>query len=41
VLVCLAAATLPAAAYMAVGVWAALAAFGAVSAAYGTWLGWE
>jgi hypothetical protein len=41
VLVCLAAATLPAAAFLAAGVWMALAAFGVLALAYGTILGWE
>jgi hypothetical protein len=40
-LVALAAATLPAAAYLAAGVWLGLAAFGVLALAYGTALGWE
>jgi hypothetical protein len=40
-LVALAAATLPTAAYLAAGMWAALAVFGALSLTYGTHLGWE
>ncbi len=41
VLVCLAAATLTAAASTAAGLWAALATFGALSLGFGTVLGWE
>jgi len=41
VLVALAAATLPAAAFTAAGVWAALATFGGLSLVFGSVLGWE